>query len=117
MAALRRLMPNVDLATADIPVQDLMALEVTMPDFLDALHGVEPSALREVLTETPDVTWDEVGGLDEAKTRCAKRWSGLFAMRRRSLTSALAQRKASCSPGRPVAARRFSRRQSRMRAG
>ena len=68
MAALRRLMPNVDLATADIPVQDLMALEVTMPDFLDALHEVEPSALREVLTETPDVTWDEVGGLDEAKT-------------------------------------------------
>ncbi len=68
MVALRRLMPSIDLAAADIPYQELMALEVTMEDFLDALRDVEPSALREVFTEIPDVTWDEVGGMEEAKT-------------------------------------------------
>jgi transitional endoplasmic reticulum ATPase len=38
-----------------------------MSDFLDALNEVEPSALREVFTEVPDVSWDDVGGLEEAK--------------------------------------------------
>jgi transitional endoplasmic reticulum ATPase len=67
MVALRRLMPSIDLAAADIPYQELMALEVTMEDFLGALREVEPSALREVFTEIPDVSWDEVGGMEEAK--------------------------------------------------
>ncbi len=67
MVALRRLMPSIDLATADIPYEELMALEVSMEDFLAALREVEPSALREVFTEIPDVTWDEVGGMEEAK--------------------------------------------------
>jgi len=42
-------------------------LEVTMDDFLEALKEVEPSAIREVFTEVPDVGWDDVGGLAEAK--------------------------------------------------
>lgn len=67
MVALRRLMPAIDLAAADIPYAELMALEVTMEDFLGALREVEPSALREVFTEIPDVSWDEVGGMEEAK--------------------------------------------------
>ena len=67
MAALRRLMPGVDLATADIPSDELIALEVTMSDFSAALDEVAPSALREVFTEIPNVTWHEVGGLEEAK--------------------------------------------------
>jgi transitional endoplasmic reticulum ATPase len=67
MAALRRLMPGVDLATADIPYGELMALEVTMSDFSAALDEVAPSALREVFTEVPKVSWHEVGGLEEAK--------------------------------------------------
>ena len=68
MVALRRLMPGIDLASADIPYQELMALEVTMADFLGALREVGPSALREVFTEIPDVSWDQVGGMEEAKT-------------------------------------------------
>jgi len=44
-----------------------MALEVTMDDFLGALTEVEPSAIREVFTEIPDVSWDDVGGLQEIK--------------------------------------------------
>ena len=38
-----------------------------MHDFLSALGEIEPSALREVFTEIPDVSWDEVGGMEEAK--------------------------------------------------
>ena len=67
MGALRRLMPITDLASADIPYEQLMAAEVTMHDFLSALGEIEPSALREVFTEIPDVSWDEVGGMEEAK--------------------------------------------------
>ena len=67
MGALRRLMPDIDLASADIPYEELMALEVTMADFLDALHEVEPSTLREVFTEIPDVSWGQVGGMEKAK--------------------------------------------------
>ena len=67
MGALRRLMPITDLASADVPYEQLMAAEVTMHDFLTALGGIAPSALREVFTEIPEVSWDEVGGMEEAK--------------------------------------------------
>jgi transitional endoplasmic reticulum ATPase len=67
MASLRRLIPGVNPATADIPYGELAALEVTMSDFSAALGQVAPSALRDVFTEIPKVTWQEVGGLEEAK--------------------------------------------------
>jgi transitional endoplasmic reticulum ATPase len=67
MSALRRLMPDIDFAQAHIPYEKLMALEVTMDDFMVALSEVEPSAVREVFTEVPDVGWDDVGGLAEVK--------------------------------------------------
>jgi transitional endoplasmic reticulum ATPase len=67
MSALRRLMPDIDFAEARIPYEKLMALDVTMDDFLAALAEVEPSAIREVFTEVPDVGWEDVGGLQEVK--------------------------------------------------
>ena len=67
MAALRRLMPSTDDADSAASPTDLMAFDVTMEDFLGALHDIEPSAMREVFTELPDVTWDQVGGMEEAK--------------------------------------------------
>jgi transitional endoplasmic reticulum ATPase len=67
MCAVRRLMPEIDFAQSDIPYDRLMALEVTAADFMAARGEVEPSALREVFSETPDVTWDDVGGLTEVK--------------------------------------------------
>jgi transitional endoplasmic reticulum ATPase len=81
MAALRRLMPTIDLAAAELPYERLMELEVTMGDFLDALREVEPSAMREVFTEVADVSWDEIGGMEEAKTalREAVEWPLLHA--------------------------------------
>ncbi len=67
MSALRRLMPDIDFKTTDIPYDKLAALKVEWADFEGALAEVEPSALREVATEIPDVRWVDVGGLDEAK--------------------------------------------------
>jgi len=67
MSALRRLMPDIDFAQASIPYEQLMALEVTPTDFVNALAEVEPSAIREVFTEIPDVKWEDVGGLVDVK--------------------------------------------------
>ncbi|MCL5996296.1 MAG: CDC48 family AAA ATPase [Chloroflexi bacterium] len=67
MGALRRLMPEIDFSQAQIPYDRLMALEVNQDDFDGALTEVEPSAMREVFTEVPEVTWDDVGGLQEIK--------------------------------------------------
>jgi len=67
MKALRRVLPEIDFEADYIPVEVLNKLVVTMEDFLDALRFVEPSAMREVLIETPNVTWNDVGGLEEVK--------------------------------------------------
>ena len=67
MNALRHLMPDIDFAQARIPYEKLMALEVRMDDFLAALAEIEPSAIREVFTEVPEVGWDDIGGLEEVK--------------------------------------------------
>jgi transitional endoplasmic reticulum ATPase len=67
MITLRRIMPSIDFAEANIPLEKLLELEVTQDAFLEALKDVEPSAIREVFTEIPDVKWDDVGGLEEAK--------------------------------------------------
>ncbi|MCX6340093.1 MAG: CDC48 family AAA ATPase [Candidatus Aureabacteria bacterium] len=67
MSALRKILPKIDFEMADIPYETLMKLEVTMDDFLEAMKEVEPSAIREVFVEVPDVTWEDVGGLDTIK--------------------------------------------------
>jgi len=67
MKGLRRVLPEIDFEADYIPVEVLNKLVVTMEDFLDALRFVEPSAMREVLIETPNVKWDDIGGLEEVK--------------------------------------------------
>ena len=67
MSALRRVLPDIDLSLANIPAATLNKIIVTMRDFEDALREVHPSTLREVLVESPNVHWDDVGGLQEAK--------------------------------------------------
>ena len=69
MNALRRVRPTLDLDAETIDAETLEQLAVTAVDFRGALREVEPSALREVFVEAPDVTWDDVGGLTETKTR------------------------------------------------
>ena len=67
MITLRKILPDVDFAKARIPYEQLLELEVTMDSFLAALAEVEPSAIREVFIEVPDVRWEDVGGLEEVK--------------------------------------------------
>lgn len=67
MICLRRILPEIDFATAHIPYDTLGKLEVHMGDFLQSLQEVEPSAIREVFVEVPDVRWDDVGGLRNVK--------------------------------------------------
>ena len=69
MNALRRVRPTLDLDAETIDAETLEQLTVTAGDFRQALREVEPSALREVFVEAPAVTWDDVGGLTETKTR------------------------------------------------
>jgi transitional endoplasmic reticulum ATPase len=69
MGALRRVRPDLDLDDGEIAADVLDSIAVTDDDFRDALRGIEPSAMREVVVDTPDVTWDDVGGLDDAKAR------------------------------------------------
>jgi len=69
MICLRRLMPDIDFSLTTIPYEQLAKLEVHMDDFLGALREVEPSAIREVFVEVPDVYWRDVGGLKWVKDR------------------------------------------------
>jgi len=67
MHALRKVLPRVDFREDYIPYELLSALRVTKEDFMNAFREIEPSALREVYVELPDVRWDDVGGLEEVK--------------------------------------------------
>ncbi|MBU2507774.1 MAG: CDC48 family AAA ATPase [Bacteroidetes bacterium] len=67
MRALRNILPKIDFEMVDIPYETLMTLEVTIDDFYDAMKDIEPSAIREVFVEIPDVKWEDVGGLDNIK--------------------------------------------------
>ena len=69
LEVVRRLMPKLDLAQATIPTDVLDTLSVTRDDFDNALKRVQPSAMREVMVETPRITWDQIGGLDAARDR------------------------------------------------
>ena len=69
MICLRRIMPDIDFAMNNIPYEQLSSLEVLMDDFLGALREVEPSAIREVFVEVPDVRWKDIGGLSSIKER------------------------------------------------
>ena len=69
MKALRRYLPEIDLDEEQIPPEVLEKMEVKMSDFRQAIKEIEPSALREIYLEVPEVSWDQVGGLDEVKER------------------------------------------------
>ncbi|HEX8429840.1 MAG TPA: CDC48 family AAA ATPase [Longimicrobium sp.] len=64
---LRRHLPMLDLNQVEIPPEVLEKLIVTRDDFMNALKRVQPSAVREIMIQVPDVGWDDVGGLEDAK--------------------------------------------------
>ena len=69
MNALRRVRPQLNLEEDEIDAETLEKLQVTEQDFKQSMKGIEPSALREVFVEVPDVTWNDVGGLGDTKER------------------------------------------------
>ncbi|MEK6890721.1 MAG: CDC48 family AAA ATPase [Nanoarchaeota archaeon] len=68
MSVLRKLLPKIKLKEEEeVPEEILAQLKVTDKDFQEALKVVRPSAMREVLVETPNINWSDVGGLDRVK--------------------------------------------------
>ncbi len=67
--AVRRIMPLIDLEARTVPAEVLETLTVTRADFINALKRVQPSAMREVMVQAPNVRWADVGGLDAAAQR------------------------------------------------
>ena len=66
MHALRRILPEIDLEQ-EIPQEALDKLQVNEVDFTNVQKNIEPSAMREVFVEAPNVKWQDVGGLEAAK--------------------------------------------------
>ena len=67
MSCLRQVMAEIDFSLTQIPYERIAGLEVHMEDFRSALREVEPSAIREVFVEVPNVHWQDVGGLARVK--------------------------------------------------
>jgi transitional endoplasmic reticulum ATPase len=67
--AVRQIMPKLDLEAKTIPPEVLDTLHVSRENFSEALKRVQPSAMREVMVQAPNVGWDDVGGLDDAQER------------------------------------------------
>ncbi|MBU7018498.1 MAG: CDC48 family AAA ATPase [Theionarchaea archaeon] len=67
MYALRRILPEINLEEERIPEEVLEKIAVTKKDFERALKIVEPSAMREVMILSPNLTWDDIGGLEKPK--------------------------------------------------
>jgi transitional endoplasmic reticulum ATPase len=70
MSVLRKVLPQIQTKgkeSSEIPEEILKTLKISDKDFDDALKVVRPSAMREVLVETPNIKWDDVGGLEKVK--------------------------------------------------
>ncbi|MFW5840948.1 MAG: AAA family ATPase, partial [Planctomycetota bacterium] len=65
--SLRRILPELDLDQQEIPGELLERLVVERSDFESAMKRVQPSAMREIMIQVPDVGWDDIGGVDQAK--------------------------------------------------
>ncbi len=67
MSCVRDILPFVNFQNQEIPYERVASLEVSMRHFMNALLETEPSATREVFVEIPDVTWNDIGGLESVK--------------------------------------------------
>src|SRR5919199_1239265 len=72
MRSLRRILPEINLEQPKIPVEVLNKIKVTRQDFEEALRDVQPSAMREVLVQRPNVGWEDIGGLHQVKEELAE---------------------------------------------
>ena len=69
MITLREIMLKCDLNDDEILNETLLDINIPMNNFYKALRQIEPSGIRDVLLETPDIKWDDIGGLHEVKQR------------------------------------------------
>ncbi len=67
MRALRKVLPEIDLSSESIPADTLKKIIVNMQDFMEVIKEMEPSAMREVFVEVPNVKWEDIGGLPSIK--------------------------------------------------
>jgi transitional endoplasmic reticulum ATPase len=67
MKCLRRLLPELNMEEEKLPPETLDKLIITQNDFDQAIRDVMPSAMREVFLESPDVNWQDIGGLEGVK--------------------------------------------------
>ncbi|WP_461462089.1 CDC48 family AAA ATPase [Methanobrevibacter sp.] len=67
MRVVRRIIPEINKSDEEIPEETLKKIIVNNADFKEALKEIQPSALREVLVQIPDVKWSDIGGLETAK--------------------------------------------------
>ena len=66
MFALRKILPKINL-DEPIPSEIIQELKISNEDFMQAINMIEPSAMREVMVEIPNISWEDVGGLEEIK--------------------------------------------------
>ncbi len=64
---LRRNLPSINLESKEIPPEVLKNLVVTREDLFNAMKRIQPSALREIMIQVPEVRWEDIGGLEEVK--------------------------------------------------
>jgi len=69
MRSLRRELPKINMEQSKIPIEILNKIKITANDFEDALKDIQPSALREIQIQRPNVSWEDIGGLSEVKRR------------------------------------------------
>ena len=67
MRVVRRILPEIKSDDEEIPKEVMEKIVVTGDDFKSAQKEIQPSALREVLVQIPDIKWDDVGGLEDVK--------------------------------------------------
>jgi transitional endoplasmic reticulum ATPase len=72
MRSLRRVLPEINMEQSKIPVEVLNKIKITNKDFENSLKDVQPSAMREVQIQRPNIKWDEIGGLTEVKEELAE---------------------------------------------
>ena len=67
MASLRRVLPDIDTDLDEVPATVLNSINITKDDFREGFKDMQPSTMREVLIERPNVKWEDIGALKSVK--------------------------------------------------
>ena len=72
MRSLRRELPKINMEQSKIPIEVLNKIKITDDDFENALKDIQPSAIREIQIQRPNVHWEDIGGLSDVKNELAE---------------------------------------------